>query len=69
MASELYWIGMRRDVAKFVSECEVCQRNKYSTMLPGGLLQPLELPARIWEEITMDFIDGLPRSEGFTVIL
>ncbi|KAI0502429.1 hypothetical protein KFK09_017378 [Dendrobium nobile] len=38
-------------------------------MAPGGLLQPLELPNKVWEEVSMDFIDGLPRSEGFTVIL
>ena len=68
MAGELYWVGMKKDVAKMVSECEICQRHKYSTMLPSGLLQPLELPEKVWDDITMDFIDGLPRSEGYTVI-
>ncbi|KAI0495616.1 hypothetical protein KFK09_021919 [Dendrobium nobile] len=60
---------MHRDVEEMVSRCEICQRNKYLAMSPGGLLQPLALPGRVWEEISMDFIDGLPRSEGFTVIL
>lgn len=69
MAGELYWLGMRHDIAKFVSECEICQRNKYSNMLPGGLLQPLELPDKVWDDLSMDFIDGLPRSDGYTVIL
>ncbi|GJT91194.1 ty3-gypsy retrotransposon protein [Tanacetum coccineum] len=62
-------MGMRKDVAKMVSECVVCQQNKYSTLVPGGLLQPLELPEKVWDKVTMDFIDGLPRSEGCTVIM
>ncbi|GJS46432.1 retrotransposable element Tf2 [Tanacetum coccineum] len=69
MAMELYWVGMRKDVAKMVSECVICQRNKYSTLVPGGLLQPLELSEKARDEVTMDFIDGLPRSEGYTVII
>ncbi|KAI0524824.1 hypothetical protein KFK09_004212 [Dendrobium nobile] len=69
LAGELYWKGMHKDVEEMVARCEVCQRSKYLAMSPGGLLQPLALPGRVWEEISMDFIDGLPRSEGFTVIL
>ncbi|GJS56507.1 zinc finger, CCHC-type containing protein [Tanacetum coccineum] len=69
MASEIYWVGMRKDVAKLVVECKICQRHKYLTMLPSGLLQQLELPKQVWEDITMDFIEGLPRFEGFTIIL
>lgn len=38
------------------------------TMAPSGLLQPLELSSTIWSELTMDFIDRLPKSEGNTVI-
>ncbi|GJV06154.1 putative mitochondrial protein [Tanacetum coccineum] len=69
MAKEVYWVGMKKDVEKLVAKCDICQRQKYSTMAPNGLLQPLNLPTRVWAEITMDFIDGLPKSEGYTVIL
>lgn len=34
-----------------------------------GLLQLLLVPERIWTAVSMDFIDGLPQSQGYTVIM
>lgn len=36
---------------------------------PAGLLQPLEIPKRICDEVTMDFIEGIPKSQGMDTIL
>uniref|UniRef100_A0A2N9FZS8 Reverse transcriptase n=1 Tax=Fagus sylvatica TaxID=28930 RepID=A0A2N9FZS8_FAGSY len=69
IAASFYWAGMKRDIHNYIRKCDVCQRNKYETMSPAGLLQPLPIPSQIWEDISMDFIDGLPNSCGFTVIL
>lgn len=59
---------MKRDIKQHVAACDVCQRNKSESVAPPGLLQPLPIPTKIWTDISMDFIDGLPPSEGKTVI-
>lgn len=68
ITGELYWVGMKADVKKFVEECCVCQHNKSMTVSPVGLLQPLAIPMQIWEDITMDFVEGLPKSRGQNTI-
>jgi hypothetical protein len=65
----VYWEGMRKQIHAYVQACEVCQRNKYQTLSPGGLLQPLPVPTQIWNDISMDFIGGLPRAQGIDTIM
>jgi hypothetical protein len=59
-----WWYGMKRDVAEYVALCDTCQRVKAEHQRPAGLLQPLQVPEWKWEEITMDFIVGLPRTQS-----
>ena len=47
----------------------VCQQNKVETIKISGLLQPLSIPSQRWEEVSMDFITGLPKSDGKSVIM
>ncbi|KAL9427049.1 hypothetical protein AB3S75_033771 [Citrus x aurantiifolia] len=60
---------MRSTIRKFVAACDICQRHKVEQLAPAGLLQPLPIPQQVWEDIYMDFIDGLPISNGKSTIL
>lgn len=58
------WKGTQR----YIQECDTCQRNKYITTAPRGLLQPLPISSQVWEDISMDFITCLPQAKGFELI-
>ncbi|KAI3370805.1 hypothetical protein L3Q82_007123 [Scortum barcoo] len=60
---------MEADIRGFVQACTVCARGKSSHQPPSGLLQPLSVPGRPWSHIALDFVTGLPPSNGKTVIL
>lgn len=59
-----YWPGMHADVRRYVSTCLTCQANKPSTQLPMGKLQPLPIPERPWQVVTMDLITQLPLTKN-----
>jgi len=63
------WPGLRHDVTQFVANCVECQVTKYETKKAAGLLCPLPIPHRPWEDLSLDFIVGLPPYKNYTVIL
>ncbi|WVZ89243.1 hypothetical protein U9M48_035669 [Paspalum notatum var. saurae] len=63
LKERFWWYGMKRAVAKYVAIRDTCQRVKAEHQRPAGLLQPLKVLEWKWEEITMDFIVGLPRTQ------
>uniref|UniRef100_A0A3Q3A7R1 Gypsy retrotransposon integrase-like protein 1 n=1 Tax=Kryptolebias marmoratus TaxID=37003 RepID=A0A3Q3A7R1_KRYMA len=63
-----WWPSLAADVKEFVSACSTCARFKGGNQPPAGLLQPLPIPSRPWSHIAIDFVTGLPPSQGHTVI-
>jgi hypothetical protein len=57
-----WWTRMKREIAHYVSECNTCQRMKASHLKSVGALQPLSIPSWKWDDISMDFIVGLPNT-------
>jgi hypothetical protein len=58
--AQFWWTRMKWETACYVAECDTCRRVKADHMRHAGLLQPLSIPAWKWEDISMDFIVGLP---------
>lgn len=63
-----YWVRMKSDIKKFVSECHICQQNKYETISTESFAT-LPVPQTIWQDISIDFISGLPLCKGKSVVM
>jgi hypothetical protein len=69
LKKNFWWARMKREIAKYVSECDTCQRIKSDHLRLAGNLQPLSILEWMWENICIDFIVGLPRtSRGYNSI-
>lgn len=64
-----YWPGLEANVISFVQACDTCKLTKSENTPYPGLLQPLAIPDQAWTHFSMDFIEGLPKSDGKNVIL
>jgi len=63
------WPGMSDNVRRFVGNCDTCGKGKLWREQKRGLLKPLPVPDRRWQELAMDFIGELPDSDGNRFIL
>ena len=63
-----YWPHMYRDVDGYVKNCHTCQRSPTGGHAPYGILRPLPIPQRAWQDLSMDFVTGLPWSKGKNAI-
>jgi hypothetical protein len=64
LKTQYWWYGMKRNVMEYVTLCDTSQRVKEEHQRLAGLPQPLKILEWNWEEIGMDFIVGLPRTQA-----
>ena len=69
IAATYYWPRMARDIKRFVQTCDICQKIRPRRHAPYGLLQPVMIPTRPFDTISMDFIMELPDSDGYNGVL
>jgi len=64
-----WWPGLKEDIKRYVQGCFKCQQNKVQHQRKAGELHPLEIPQRPWQEISIEIIGLLPKSNGMDVIV
>jgi len=64
VATQFYWHSMHKSIQDYVKRCDICQGTKLETLPPAGLLQPLFIPCQVCDDISIDFVAGLPLSQG-----
>ena len=69
LETRFWWTKIKKEITAYVARCDNCSRVKADHLKPAGLLQPLSVLGWKWEEISMDFIVGLPTTQkGFDSI-
>src|SRR5258705_10916237 len=63
------WPSVRSFIKDYCKSCTPCARSKAPRHRPYGHLRQLPIPEKPWNSISMDFIEQLPSSEGYTAIL
>ena len=64
-----WWPGLKEDVKKYVQGCFKYQQNKVQHQKKAGELHPLEIPQGLWQEISIDIIGPLPKSNRIDTIV
>ena len=63
-----YWSNLSKDVARYIRNCHICRRTLAPRDLPPGQLQPLPIPERPWQHISMDFKSFPKDKKGYDTV-
>ena len=69
LSREFYWPGMLAYVSQWVEKCRTCRRSNPYREGHQGRLEPLPVPERSWQHMSMDFITHLPKIGTHDAIL
>jgi len=64
-----WWIGVTKDIEKYMDRCDICQRMKNWMEAPEEKLMTNKIPEKPWLYLTVDFITKLPLVAGKDAIL
>jgi len=59
---QYHWPRMRKEIAVYVANYHICQRSQTTRHSLFGIIRPLSIPYQPWQDISMDFVTGLPSS-------
>jgi hypothetical protein len=65
LSQQYYWKEMRRQVDRYVRNYAECQKSRMKRHASFGVLAPLSVPEKPWQDISIDFVTGLPECEGY----
>ena len=63
------WPEIKNNVKNYLQGCFKCQQNKMQHMKKAGELHPLETLEGLWQEISINIIGPLPKSNKKNAII
>jgi hypothetical protein len=63
------WPQLKTIITEYIQACQLCQQAKPEHVKLPGLLQPLPIPSQAWQSVSLDFIEGFPKSNSYDVLL
>ena len=63
LARKYYWDGSLKEVTEYYQLYDICQRTKAPRHRPYSGLGLLPIASQPWQEISIDFVTGLPPSK------
>lgn len=64
-----FWWKSLFNVTEYLAACQICAQNEGSNQVSPGLLHPLPGPNPPWSRMSLDFVSGLPPSDGNTMLI